>query len=255
LQRVLAIIFHNNGLFQELENVDFAKQLYTKNLEYSSCIKEAQFNYNPFGTKILRVLTIHSNLQTYNSIAEDLKQIFNNKKKLGKILAKDIREDLDHKDDIDIACIELELSMPAYLQMLNITDSIDTAKTMANSIAEAYGLAGGNTIDEATASSFKLKLIKKFIKNIDWTFIDDSYSEAIAESKPIAAEKVKTNTIDEHIQNPQDSQTNIADEVPEDASEEGGGGEESMGEGGGEEAMGEGEGSAGGGEGLDLEDF
>jgi hypothetical protein len=218
LQRVLSIIYYNNGLFQELDNVDFAKQLFTKNLEYSNCIKEGQFNYNPFGTKMLRILTLHSSLSCYNSVAEDLKQNLKNKKTNNdnSVLYENIKEDIDHRNDIDIACINLELSMPAYLQMLNITDVIDTAKNMANSIAEAYGLTGGNNVDEAVMNTFKLKMIKNFTKSIDWTFIEKAYNDSVSESKAAAADKVKTNTIDEHIQSPQDSQTNIAGEVPED---------------------------------------
>jgi hypothetical protein len=119
--------------------------------------------------------------------------------------------------------------------MLTVTDTIDTAKTMANSVAEAYGLSGGNNIDESTAEIFKLKLIKKFTTNIDWPSMDTMMDEAKAESKAKAADKVKTNTIDEHIQNPQDSQTDIAAEVPEDVS--GGSGEDLGGDMGGASPM------------------
>jgi hypothetical protein len=227
LQSILSKIFYNNGMFSELDNVDFAKQLYTKNLEYSNCIKEGQFNYNPFVTKILRILTLHSSLPTYNSIIEDIKQnIKKNDEKYttntdgnqSELLQSNIKDDIDNEDKIDIACIEVILSMPAYLQMLNITDTIDTAKNMANALAEAYGINGGNGVDDATMSIFKLKLIKKFTTNIDWPTVDKIMEEARAESKAVASEQVKINTIDEHIQNPQNSQTDIASEVPEDVS-------------------------------------
>jgi hypothetical protein len=116
--------------------------------------------------------------------------------------------------------------MPSYLQMLTITDSINTAKEMATAIVESYGTSGGNALDEAVNNTFKLKLIKKFTTNIDWATVDTFRQEAIAEGKAVAAEQVKTNTIDEHIQNPQNSQTDIAEEVPEDVS---GGGDTDLG--------------------------
>jgi hypothetical protein len=237
LQSILSKIYYNNGMFSELDNVDFAKQLFTRNLEYSACIKDGQFNYNPYGTKIIRILTTYSSLPTYNSMIEDLKQTINKNKATNlssgiqqDILEDNIKEDIDNENSIDIACIELELNMPSYLQMLTITDTIDTAKTMANSIAEAYGQSGGNAIDEATTDLFKLKLIKKFTTNIDWVTVDEYRREAIAEAKSIAADKVKTATIDEHIQNPSESQTDIAEEPPSDSL----GGEEDMSGGGGE---------------------
>jgi hypothetical protein len=238
LQSILSKIYYNNGMFSELDNVDFAKQLFTRNLEYSNCIKEGQFNYNPFGTKILRILTLYSNLPTYNSIVEDIKQSIeknNNKQETdgnqNELLRDDIKEEIDNEDKFDIACIALKLSMPAYLQMLSITDTIDTAKTMANSLAEAYGINGGNGVDDAALSIFKLKMIKKFTTNIDWIESDRIMEEAKAEAKARAVEQVKINTIDEHIQNPQNSQTDIADEIPEDVSEGGdmGGGDMDMG--------------------------
>jgi hypothetical protein len=225
LQAVLSKIFFNNGMFSELDNVDFAKQFVTRNLEYSSCIKEGQFNFNPYGTKMLRILTEYSNLPTYNSITEDIKQ---NREKYSKseknseiqndLLQDNIKDDIDNENSIDLACLELVLSMPSYLQMLTITDPINTAKEMASAVVESYGNTGGNALDEATNNLFKLKLIKKFTTNIDWTTVDIYRDEAIAEAKGLAANQVKTNTIDEHIQNPQNSQTDIAAEVPEDVS-------------------------------------
>jgi hypothetical protein len=239
LQAILSKIYYNNGMFSELDNVDFAKQLSTRNLEYSNCIKEGQFNYNPFGTKILRILANYSNLPTYNSIVDDIKQTIEKnqiKKQDGdlqqEILEDNIKDDIDRENSIDLACIELKLNMPSYLQMLTVTDTIDTAKTMANSLAEAYGTSGGNQIDESTIDIFKLTMIKKFTTNIDWVSVDEAMDQAKAEAKAKAALKVKTNTIDEHIQNPQNSQTDIAAEVPEEA----GGGD--MGDMGGEDMSG-----------------
>jgi hypothetical protein len=222
LQAILSKVYYNNGLFSELDNVDFAKQLYTRNLEYSSCIKEGQFNYNPFGTKMLRILTRYSNLPTYNSIINDIKQNIEKNKHHENdqtdLLEDSIEDDIHNEEKIDIACIELKLSMPSYLQMLTITDTINTAKEMANAVVESYGNSGGNALDEATNNVFKAKLIKRFTTNVDWPTIEEDREQAIAESKSIAAEQVKTNTIDEHIQNPQNSQTDIASEVPEDVS-------------------------------------
>jgi predicted DNA binding CopG/RHH family protein len=225
LQSVLSRIYYNSGVFSELDNVDFARQLTTKNLEYSACIKESQFNYNPYGTKILRILTANSSLPTYNSIVDDINQLLE-QDKVGdrsddtrqEVLAENIEEDIDKENSFDIACIELVLIMPSYLQMLSITDNMDTAKTMANSIAEAYGNSGGNQVTEAVTDLFKLKIIKDFTKNIDWIKIDDMRREAITESKAVAADVVKTATIDEHIQNPIESQTDIAKE-PEKSSD------------------------------------
>jgi predicted DNA binding CopG/RHH family protein len=225
LQSILSKIYYNNGTFSELDNnIDFAKQLFTRNLEYSSCIKEGQFNYNSYGTKILRILTSYSNLPTYNSIVDDIKQQTGKNKLPNQqnivsqpdTLINSVKDDIDHENGIDIACIELQLNMPSYLQMLTVTDTIDTAKAMANALAEAHGAPGGNQIDEATLDIFKLKLIKKFTTNIDWITVDNFMEQAQAEAKAKAALRVKTNTIDEHIQNPQNSQTDIASEVAED---------------------------------------
>jgi hypothetical protein len=204
LQRVLDKIGYNNGMFSELDNVDFAKQLYTRNIEYGSRIIDGQSNYNPFGTKMLRILVDHSLLPTYNSIADDIKQITKSGNDTDQ-LHNDIKEEMDNDEKIDLACIELMLAMPSYLQMISITDTIDTAKTMANSIAEVYGASGGNAIDDATNDLFKLSLMKKFTNNIDWDVIDKMREQAISDSKKIAADKVKTNTIDQSIQNPQDA--------------------------------------------------
>lgn len=188
LESILSKIFTNSGMSQELDSVDFAKQLSMRNLEYRNNIVEAQHNYEPFFTKAIRLLTHYSTLDTYNSDAEVLSD-------------KDFHENLTSNNKIDIARINVEFSIPTMISMTNIVDMIDTAKNVANGIAEVFNLSDGNETETARNNIFKRKIIEKYANIVEWSEIEMMIEEATKEAPTKVQESKKLAKIDETVVN------------------------------------------------------
>lgn len=222
LRQILMKIYVNSGAASEFDNVDFAKQLSMRNLEYRNNIIKAQANYEPFATKMLRILAHYSKLKTYNSEAEVA---------TGK---KDGVDPSTKEQMLDLSCIEVQFSPPTFLTMTNIIEVLNTAKDMANSIAEVYDLQGGNSIADATAALFKRKIVRKYAQCLRFEEIDDMLEEARAEAPSVAVGKTKTAKTDEIVNTPPEDQNGGGmgggmggeDEVADSELGEGGGDEE-----------------------------
>lgn len=186
LSSILSKIYVNAGMASEMDSVDFAKQLSMRNLEYRNNIIEAQHNYEPFITKAIRLLTYYSNLMTYNSKSE----------------AKDENSDKENEFAIDISKINVELSIPTMLSMSNITEVVDAAKQVANSISEVYNLQEGNNIETMRNTLFKKSIIKQYANIVEWNKIDQMLEDATREAPKEANKMTKLSKIDEALQNP-----------------------------------------------------
>ena len=220
LSSILSKIYVNAGMASEMDSVDFAKQLSMRNLEYRNNIIDAQHNYEPFITKAIKILTYYSNLMTKNSKAE----------------AKDNKSDLDNKFSIDVSKIKVELSIPTMLSMSNITEVVDAAKQVANSITEVYNLQDGNNMETMRNALFKKRIIQKYANIVEWETIEQLLDDATREAAKEVSKMNKLSKIDENIQN-LDSESDDDTVYGEDA---GGGGDDmdmGMDEGGDEASM------------------
>jgi len=186
LQSILSKIYVNAGMMSEMDSVDFAKQLSMRNLEYRNNIIDTQHNYEKFYTKSLKILTRYSQLESYNSKSE----AFN---KSDEIVSK--------VSSIDISRIHVELSIPTMLSMTNITEMLDSAKNVANSIAEVYNLQDGSEIETARNTLFKRKIIEKYANIVEWSEIEEILESATKEAGNIVNNNKKIAKIDEQLQN------------------------------------------------------
>lgn len=207
LSSILSKIYVNAGMASEMDSVDFAKQLSMRNLEYRNNIIEAQHNYEPFITKAIKILTYYSNLMTYNSKADN----------------KDNKSKNENEFSIDISKINVELSIPTMLSMSNITEVVDAAKQVANSISEVYNLQEGNNIETMRNTLFKKSIIKEYANVVEWNKIDQLLEDATREAPKEVNKMSKLSKIDENIQNPEeDDSSSMGMDMTSGGMEEGG---------------------------------
>ena len=189
LQSILSKIYINAGMMSEMDGVDFAKQLSMRNLEYRNNIIEAQNNYAPFITKAFRILINYSTLSSYNSKSESFDRE---------------QHDKDSKDEltasIDISRVNVELSVPTMLSMANIVEVLDSAKNVANSLAEVMNLQDGSEVETMRNTLFKRKIIQKYANIVEWTDIEAMLEEATKEAPSEVSKKSKIATIDSSLQ-------------------------------------------------------
>ena len=196
LQSVLDGIYINSGSFSEMDSVDFAKQLFTRQMEYRNNIIDAQNNYFPnFITKQVRLLTKYSSYSTYNSEEDKLNSI-----------KRDSKETMTK---IDLAKIDVKPSIPTYLSMTNIVEHISQAKDVASNFAEVFALEGGNESDTNTLNEFKKKIIQEYVQIVDWDKLESLLETCKSEAKRIVISKQKSNVIDEKLQQPTDEEGDL----------------------------------------------
>ena len=196
LQSVLDGIYINSGSLSEMDSVDFAKQLFTRQMEYRNNIIEAQNNYYPnFITKQVRLLTKYSNYSTYDSREERLKNKSVDENKI--------------KNDIDLAKISVKPSIPTYLSMSNIIEHISSASDVASKLTEVYSMEGGNETDTKALNKFKEEIIKKYVTIVDWDELDNLLRACKDEGPKGVLEQLKINSIDEKINNPIDESQDL----------------------------------------------
>jgi hypothetical protein len=192
LNSILSKIYVNAGMSSEMDSVDFAKQLSMRNLEYRNNIIEAQNNYEPFIKMQLRTLVNFSGLSCYNSQSESYSK------------EKDIKQDGDTVA-IDIARINPQLQIPTMLSMTNIVEMLDSAKNVANGIAEVMNLQDGSEVETARNVVFKKKIIQKYANIVEWDDVEEMLTEATREAPKIVNEHKKLAKIDESLQNGDDT--------------------------------------------------
>lgn len=190
LNSILSKIYVNAGMSSEMDSVDFAKQLSMRNLEYRNNIIEAQNNYEPFIQMQLRTLVNFSGLSCYNSKSENY------------------QADKDKQENdtiaIDISRINPKLQIPTMLSMTNIVEMIDSAKNVANGIAEVMNLQDGSEVETARNTIFRKKIIQKYANIVEWDDVEAMLDEATREAPKVVNEHKKLAKIDEALQNPED---------------------------------------------------
>jgi hypothetical protein len=121
--------------------------------------------------------------------------------KNSKAEAKDNKSDLDNKFSIDVSKIKVELSIPTMLSMSNITEVVDAAKQVANSITEVYNLQDGNNMETMRNALFKKRIIQKYANIVEWETIEQLLDDATREAAKEVSKMNKLSKIDENIQN------------------------------------------------------
>lgn len=209
LQSVLDGIYINSGSFSEMDSVDFAKQLFTRQMEYRNNIIEAQNNYYPnFITKQVKLLTKYSSYETYNSEEDKLNSIK--------------RDEKSTASKIDLAKINVKPAIPTYLSMANIVEHVNQAKDVASNLAEVFSLEGGNEVDTKTLNEFKKKIIEQYVQIVDWDKLEVLLEQCRTKAKEVVVAQQKTNLIDEKLQQPTDESGDLE---PTDVDSAGGGGD------------------------------
>lgn len=184
LNSILSKIYINSGMQGSFEGADFAHEFVYKNIEYRSNIIEAQANYETFITKIVKTLTYYSTIDTYNSQTD----------------VYDQKEKKEHGNgDIDISRIKVELSIPAMMSMTNISEVLDAAKNVANTIAEAFNLNDGNTVETARNTLFKKKIIEKYANIVEWNDLEQLLDQCANEAPNEVHKSQKLAKIDEKL--------------------------------------------------------
>ena len=186
LESILNKIGINAGMQSNLDSADFAHEYTYKNIEYHDSIVSSQHNYENFIKDILRALVSYSPLDTYNS-------------KTDILFPKNQRPKRDD-GDIDISRIKPELSAPTMLSMTNISEVLDAAKNVANSITEVMNLNEGSPIETARNTLFKRKIIEKYADIVEWNDIENILREAESEAPKEVAHNQKLSKIDAKMQ-------------------------------------------------------
>ena len=233
---ILNRIYINTGTASEFDQADFARQITSKNIEYRNNIIKIQPRYERYAQKMLRLLTKYSKLPTYNSREDELKSQLDKLNKDGVYTGQDYKTLIMQQysreasntfvfngqknlNAIDLICIDPKFSAPTYLSMTNIIDTVDTAKNVANSLAEVYDLIGGNAVEDAIASIFKREIIKKQANILQWDDVEQLVEKAKREAEELVKEKIERQKIDEYLNNPpseEEEETGEEEEPPED---------------------------------------
>ena len=187
LQSILGKIYINSGMQGSFDSPQFAHEFAYQNIEYRSNIIEEQANYEKHYTKIIRTLAEHSSkLDVYNSKAE--------------IADPDEKKKVDHEGDIDLSRIKVELNISTMMSMSNITEVMDAAKNVANSIAEIFNLADGSAVETARNTLFKRKIIEKYANIVEWSELEKILKEAESQAPAEVVNQKKLAKIDEKLQ-------------------------------------------------------
>ena len=109
------------------------------------------------------------------------------------------------------------------LSMSNITEVVDAAKQVANSISEVYNLQEGNNIETMRNTLFKKSIIKEYANVVEWNKIDQLLEDATREAPKEVNKMSKLSKIDENIQNPEeDNSSSMGMDMTSGGMEEGG---------------------------------
>lgn len=207
LQSILGKIYINSGMQGSFDSPQFAHEFAYQNIEYRSNIIEEQANYEKHFTKIIKILANYSALDTFNSKAE--------------IADADDKKKHDN-GDIDISKIKVELNISTMMSMSNITDVLDQAKNVANSIAEMLNLADGSAVETARNTIFKRKIIEKYANIIEWAEIEKILTEAEIKAPQLVNHQKKFAKIDAKLQEEDEDENSGTDDF-------GGGGGDDLG--------------------------
>ena len=197
LQSILGKIYINSGMQGSFDSPQFAHEFAYQNIEYRSNIIEEQANYEKHFTKIIKILANYSALTTYNSKAE----------------IADVNDKEKHNNgDIDISKIKVELNISTMMSMSNVTEVLDQAKNVANSIAEMLNLADGSAVETARNTIFKRKLIEKYANIIEWAEIEKMLAEAEIKAPQLVNHQKKLAKIDAKLQEEDEDENSGTDD-------------------------------------------
>lgn len=183
LDSILSKVYINPGMRGSMDSLDFAHEYVYKNIEYRDNIVDAQNNYEKFITRIIKILTNYSLLNTYNS----------------KVEVDDSKKD-DNLNTIDIDRIHVKLAISTMMSMTSVSEVLDSAKNLANSITEVYNLQDGSSVETARNTLFKKKIIEKYVPNIEWTDIENILNKATEEAPNEVHKSQKLAKIDQQLQ-------------------------------------------------------
>lgn len=185
LDSILSKVYINPGMRGSMDSLDFAHEYVYKNIEYRNNIMDAQNNYEKFITRILKILANYSSLNTYNSKAENYDKNDNKKDKSG---------------NIDIARIEVKLSISTMMSMTTVSEVLDSAKNLANSITEVFNLQDGSAVETARNTLFKKSIIEKYVNNVEWSEIEDILIKSAEEAPNEVYKSQKLAKLDQKLQ-------------------------------------------------------
>ncbi len=168
LNAILSKIGINAGMQSSLDGADFAHEFAYRNREYNDSITASQDVYEKFITRIIKNITHYSTLKTYNSKTENIRAI----------KSSDDNDNLHYGTAIDLSRIHVELTAPTMLNMTNISEVLDAAKNVANSITEVFNLQDGSPMETARNTLFKRKIVEKFANIVEWAEIEKLLSDA-----------------------------------------------------------------------------
>lgn len=185
LDSILSKVYINPGMRGSMDSLDFAHEYVYKNIEYRNNIMDAQNNYEKFITRILKILANYSTLDTYNSKAETYD--------------KDDKKE-HNSGDIDINRIQVKLAISTMMSMTTISEVLDSAKNLANSITEVFNLQDGSSVETARNTLFKKKIVEKYVNNIEWSDIEAILTESTEEAPNEVFKTQKLAKLDQKLQ-------------------------------------------------------
>lgn len=148
-----------------INEAEFSRGLLNQNIEYRNSVMEKQNKFMKQITKLYRLLVLYSRLakptKTVSSLGE-----------MGADPA--VAPDNSNIKLIDIANINVKLSPPMALNMININESFSNCEPVIDSYAKyLFGEDQDTPLDKWMVQRFKKEALKIFAPNIDFSFLED----------------------------------------------------------------------------------
>ncbi|WCS68253.1 hypothetical protein Goe21_01430 [Bacillus phage vB_BsuM-Goe21] len=153
------------------QDVDFARSLVMQNSTFVRTIVSDQASFSESFSELIRIL-----YRNEYHLNDNRKDKDNGKKKK------------DSQDYIDVNDIEVLFPPPISLNLTNINDQISNASQTVDFITSSY--IDETDADTSKKTSFKKKIVRQMIPNIDWDLMDRLYEDALMDSTENA---LKTN--------------------------------------------------------------
>lgn len=175
-----------------INEAEFSRGLLNQNIEYRNSVMEKQNVYMKQITKLYRLLILYSRL------AKPTSDVVN----LGQMNDDSVKPDNNNIKLINIANVNVKLSPPMALNMVNINESFSNADPVIDSYAKyLFGEDQDTPLDKWMVQRFKKEALKVFAPNIDFSFLEDIAEKIKANPFEGVSEEVKLKIIGKKTEN------------------------------------------------------
>ena len=183
LSSILSAIPCPPAIQNMINEAEFSRGLLNQNIEYRNSVMEKQNKYTKQITKLYRLIILYSKLAKPEP---NLAQMNNASTKVEN----------DNIKLIDIKNINVKLSPPMALNMININESFSNVEPVIDAFAKyLFGEDNNTPLDNFMIQRFKTECLKIFAPNIDFSYLEDIAQKIKANPFEGVADEVKKKII------------------------------------------------------------